>query len=327
MKNTIRQFILLAGITGSMLLYSCSGDKNSSDTMQHEHEHTYVCPMHPEVTGSKGDKCPKCGMELVPNDTAGSGTVYVMKYSSLPASIEAGKEATFILTPTIKGKESEPVPLDAMHEKKIHLIVVSKDLSWFEHVHPEYQPDGTYQARATFPAGGNYVLFADYNPSGAGPQLEKITVMVGGTPANETAYSDARTTWKQNGFELTLNPEGGEFITGQPLQITGILRQKDKKIDANSLGNYLGAKAHMVVVKTGSLEYVHVHPEVKNGNLDLHTTFEVPGIYRGWLQFQLNGKLYTSDFVFDVAQGVGNADTTPDDGHGHDHKDGDHHNH
>lgn len=26
--------------------------------------HTYACPMHPEVTGMKGDKCSKCGMDL-----------------------------------------------------------------------------------------------------------------------------------------------------------------------------------------------------------------------------------------------------------------------
>lgn len=25
----------------------------------------YSCPMHPEVLGAKGDKCPKCGMVLV----------------------------------------------------------------------------------------------------------------------------------------------------------------------------------------------------------------------------------------------------------------------
>ena len=24
----------------------------------------YACPMHPEVKGKKGDKCPKCKMEL-----------------------------------------------------------------------------------------------------------------------------------------------------------------------------------------------------------------------------------------------------------------------
>ena len=33
-----------------------------TDTM---HVHVFACPMHPEVTGKEGDKCPKCGMALV----------------------------------------------------------------------------------------------------------------------------------------------------------------------------------------------------------------------------------------------------------------------
>jgi len=28
-------------------------------------EAIYACPMHPEVTGKKGDKCSKCEMDLV----------------------------------------------------------------------------------------------------------------------------------------------------------------------------------------------------------------------------------------------------------------------
>lgn len=31
---------------------------------------SYICPMHPEVLGSKGDKCPKCKMDLVPKATS-----------------------------------------------------------------------------------------------------------------------------------------------------------------------------------------------------------------------------------------------------------------
>ena len=36
----------------------------------------YACPMHPEVTGKKGDKCPKCGMDLkeVKDGTSAPGT-------------------------------------------------------------------------------------------------------------------------------------------------------------------------------------------------------------------------------------------------------------
>ncbi|BCV26193.1 MULTISPECIES: heavy metal-binding domain-containing protein [Shewanella] len=31
----------------------------------------YACPMHPEVTGNKGDSCPKCGMFLEKQQQAG----------------------------------------------------------------------------------------------------------------------------------------------------------------------------------------------------------------------------------------------------------------
>jgi len=35
-------------------------------------EVVYVCPMHPEVTSDKPDKCPKCGMKLLPESAVGS---------------------------------------------------------------------------------------------------------------------------------------------------------------------------------------------------------------------------------------------------------------
>jgi len=35
-------------------------------------EVTYVCPMHPEVTSEQPNRCPKCGMKLVPEGLAGA---------------------------------------------------------------------------------------------------------------------------------------------------------------------------------------------------------------------------------------------------------------
>ena len=139
--------------------------KNNPETKEatiekHEHEagevndgnHTFACPMHPEVIGKEGEKCPKCGMALEHNDNAGkgNGNTYKMEFTSNPNPIEAGKVSNLSLTPKIVGKDNEQVPLDIEHEKKIHFIMVSNDLSWFDHQHPEYKATGSYDLPYTF---------------------------------------------------------------------------------------------------------------------------------------------------------------------------------
>ena len=43
--------------TTTVATYTMSAAEANSDMV-------YACPMHPEVTGAKGEKCPKCGMAL-----------------------------------------------------------------------------------------------------------------------------------------------------------------------------------------------------------------------------------------------------------------------
>ncbi|MCE7887369.1 MAG: efflux RND transporter periplasmic adaptor subunit [Alphaproteobacteria bacterium PRO2] len=45
-------------------------DKASPSTAESAQsaEEVYICPMHPHIHGKKGDKCPICGMDLVPAD-------------------------------------------------------------------------------------------------------------------------------------------------------------------------------------------------------------------------------------------------------------------
>lgn len=72
MKNTIL-------ITGALLLSLTACKNEHQNHNKHQPETTttepasptiaapeavYACPMHPEVTGVKGDKCPKCKMNL-----------------------------------------------------------------------------------------------------------------------------------------------------------------------------------------------------------------------------------------------------------------------
>ncbi|QSX35575.1 hypothetical protein JYB87_00240 [Shewanella avicenniae] len=59
----------------ALLAMAFSFNSFAADKQQAEHQHaaaaeTYSCPMHPEVTGKKGDSCPKCGMTLVKAEPA-----------------------------------------------------------------------------------------------------------------------------------------------------------------------------------------------------------------------------------------------------------------
>lgn len=305
---------------------SCGNDShdNHSDSVADTtggHEHIYSCPMHPEVTGKEGDKCPKCGMALVHNDNAGNTNEYKMNFTSSIASPKPGEEVALRFTPAIVGKENEQVALDVVHDKKIHLIIVSKDLSWFDHIHPEYNADGSYSVAEKFPAAGEYTLFADYTPTGGDHQVEKISLTVAGTPAATVALTAQRLTGKADGYEVTISNEGG-FVTNNMLHMGASVKKDGKEVAGDDLENYLGAKAHVVIIGLNTMEYMHVHPEFENGKFDLHTTFTQPGIYKGWFQFQTNGQVHTTDFVLDVKEGKagdvqGHGDDHSHEGHNH----------
>lgn len=305
----VKQFAF--AIAATLFLVACNdaaSNKAESDSTQtvsaDGHQHTYACPMHPEVTGKQGDTCPKCGMKLEHNDAAlaPAGT-YFMQFATTPTTVEPNKDVTLSFTPKKKDAEGEQVALDVQHEKKIHLILVSDDLSWFDHIHPEYNSDGSYNVKTKFPAPGKYKAFADYKPTGGGAVVDKIEVNVAGTAPAPKGFSGQKLTGTSSNYAFELKPTGGKLITGVPLHIEGIVSKDGKQIDANSLDNYLGAKAHFVLISLNEKEYLHVHPEVAEGKFDLHTTIDKPGTYRGWVQFNADGKIHTIDFTWNVTQG------------------------
>jgi hypothetical protein len=57
-------------LTCSVLVTSCSSKAKQEKTDEHDAmksdstQLVYACSMHPDVTGKKGDKCSKCGMNL-----------------------------------------------------------------------------------------------------------------------------------------------------------------------------------------------------------------------------------------------------------------------
>lgn len=323
MKTYLKISTTILAIAGALTFAACNTNEankieastTDSSTAAHSGDHTFACPMHPEVTGKEGDDCHKCGMKLEHNDNAGGPSNVKMHFTTIPATVNPNQEVTLSLIPKLKDNDKEQVALDVEHEKKIHLIVVSDDLSYFDHIHPQMNADGAYLVKTKFPAGGKYKLFADYKPSGSNHTVDKLDVTVTGSAPTAKNYSTDKRQTNVDGYTVALTPTGGRFVTKTPMHITGAVTQNGKAVDPNTMENYLGAKAHMVVVSLNEKEYLHVHPGVENGKFDLHTTFEKPGTYRGWIQFQTEGKIHTADFVINVAEGSATASVDEHKGH------------
>ncbi len=283
---------------------------------------TYACPMKCE--GDKvymePGKCPVCGMDLVPIDPSATAVQYKMNLNLSPNPATAGQVTRLSFKPQITGNETAAVPLDEVHEKKMHIIVVSKDLGWYDHIHPEYQADGSYLIEETFPTGGDYIIFADYVPTGSTTQIERLTLNVTGEPKKAEQFTSQSLSTKTDVYDVKLVPAGGMFMTNNMNHLAVEVSEKGKPV--TNFENVMGAKGHLVIISGDGQKYLHVHPDEVDGKLDLHAQFETPGVYRAYFQFQTNGKLHTSYFTLDVKEGKA-GELNAGDNH-HDHGDGEH---
>jgi nitrous oxide reductase accessory protein NosL len=77
MKNVILSSLMMA-----FLLTSCGSKTNETKTAEtvavSDSAKTHACPMHPGITGKKGDKCSECKMELT-EITSATGDSIKMK--------------------------------------------------------------------------------------------------------------------------------------------------------------------------------------------------------------------------------------------------------
>jgi P-type Cu+ transporter len=235
-----------------------------------------------------------------------------------PAPV-AGQETVLRYMPEMAG--GGPIAaLDTVHERLSHLIVVSQDLSFFDHVHAVRAEGGAFVLPYTFPSGGPYVLFADYTPTGANTQLFREPVQVSGAERAAQPLGAATTEATSGGLTVTLGlPEEG-LRTGAHLTLR--FRVRDAAGDVTDIEPYLGAGGHVVVIPEGANGFLHVHPEEAMGeghsHSDAHgahadgpnaygpeirfmTTFPAAGRYKLWLQVQRAGQIHTFPFVLDLA--------------------------
>lgn len=283
----MKKIILLALVSALLIASGCGKSDNTNENQHMNHENMQQGENHE-------------GMNHEMNQSQEDTTQAVWKFSKeTPKSKE-----TVNLTIQINDKDGKPVKdFDIQHEKLMHLIVVSKDLSYFDHLHPEYKGDGLFTTTLNFPAGGEYKLYADYVPKGASKVVKNHTVTVVGEKAQTTPLKpDENLTKVVDGKEITLSFD--ELKAGKDVTLNFNIKDHKTGRPITNLQPYLGAVGHVVIISEDTEEYLHVHPmdeKAKGPDAKFMTKFPKSGIYKIWGQFQHEGKVITVPFVVKVS--------------------------
>jgi hypothetical protein len=97
----------------------------------------------------------------------------------------------------------------------MHLIVVRRDLSGFQHLHPTMQVDGTWMAGMTLLTAGVWRAFADFATDRGAATLGVGLVAAGRFDPVELPAPDRTATTE--GYQVTIQPTG--LAPGQPSEL------------------------------------------------------------------------------------------------------------
>jgi hypothetical protein len=274
--------------------------------------------------GMQGNTSVEHNMEgMNRNPVAQSLKGYDIAVTSDILGIQPNKNTTIIYQ--IKNDKGEIIKnYDVVHEKNMHFIAVRKDLKYFQHLHPEYnEATGEFSVDITFPTDGPYRIFPDFTPSLDNPQKLPVTVNTDINVGNLSNYSaepvtpDSQATKAYGEYNVTTS-----FPENPPIEVTYSLNISKNNQPVTNLEKYLGALGHSVIIKEGSLDFIHTHAsEPENGQqehgsgqhdstqsssgatgpeINFTTTFPEGGIYKIFTQFQHEGKVQTTDYTVQI---------------------------
>jgi len=229
--------------------------------------------------------------------------------------------------------------LEIVHTKPLHFLMVSADLAYFEHQHPQLGPDGRFRLAWTFPRAGRYFLFADFTPADGDNQILRATLDIGGPlsarqpSAPPRLVPDADQTKTVGDTRIRLKVRSGAMRAGRQSLLTYTLTDPSGH-PRTDMQPILGVMGHLIALRDDTQTLVHTHalhgvqpgsygaamlammqagqPEVVPITPEMVTqsgpcfTFKLtppkPGRYKLWAQFQRQNQWLTVPFTVEVKE-------------------------
>ncbi|MEU9358405.1 hypothetical protein AB0D35_09865 [Streptomyces sp. NPDC048301] len=206
------------------------------------------------------------------------------------------------------------------HDKELHLILASRDLATYRHLHPLRAADGTWSTPVNLPAAGDYRVFADFTPEGGNARgLTLGADLAVSGPYKPAELPKPSRTASVDGYTVELN---GTLRPGVPQHLAFTVRKDGRPV--TDLQPYLGSYGHLVALRTGDLAYLHVHPDGAPGDrstepgpaVSFTATAPGPASYRLFLDFKHEGEVRTAAFTVRSGAATGTPPPSePSDGH------------
>jgi YHS domain-containing protein len=245
---------------------------------------------------------------------------YTVELTTSPNPV-AGKPVELAFA--VKYKESgKLVPeLELIHERLFHLVMVTEDLRWFEHQHPERGADGIFRKTWTFPVPGEYLLYADFTPADGDNQVIPLPLTIGGGTGKSVPLVPDRKLAKQVGdYRIELKVHGAPLRMERQAVLTYTIRDRQGR-PVRDMQPFIGAMGHLLAISEGGKEVVHthsVHPTQEDGmeadairvtpamatesgpSFSFKLTLPTGGLYKVWAQFLHRNRVITVPFTFHV---------------------------
>jgi len=212
-------------------------------------------------------------------------------------TLDPGQSFSFAIT----GEDGAALTaFDETHTEQLHLVVASRDLAEYRHVHPTLGDDGTWTADLGLDEPGAYRAFADFLPTGGEAAVLGVDLTVPGDVRPQPLPEPAEVT-EVDGYEVRLD---GDVAAGRASDVRLTVTRDGEPVA--DLEPYLGAYGHLVALREGDLAYLHVHPEEldappTDGTVPFVVEVPSPGRYRLFLDFAHDGEVRTSAHTLEVS--------------------------
>jgi len=260
-----------------------------------------------------------------------AGPEPVVDMETMPAEITAGNQAT--ITFTIRDDDNKPIKdLVITHDRLIHVVIISQDLSVFGHIHAEdigpitaeMKDNARFPVRFIFPKAGKYTVAVDFAVRDRG-YSELLDVEVSGSPAMGMVQSNFAREKNFNDYQIKLSVSPEQPVAGKETMLRYMITKDGKPV--SDIEPYLAAAMHLAVINEERGNYfIHAHGDrpgaaqhtghaghmashvghssphgaVYGPEIEAHIVFPAKGTYKIFSEIMHQGKVRLLDFMVNV---------------------------